>query len=312
MELKLNLKLKHKVLLASIEVAAVLLTLTMLFIPDAGTFGNVFVISMFIIVIPYFVFEYVGFLWLKSVERQFPNFIRDLADSKRSGMSLPEAVHISARSNYGKLTEEVKKMSNRLTWGTPFLRVIEIFGEKVKSSKIITDALEIMNESYKSGGNITATLESVAKDIRTLQDSEEERRSLVRQHVMIMYAIFFIFLAVSLTIIYVMVPMMGQQPGGEMDALAFKFENPCPPDGAIFPCGLFAAVCSSLSVAQGIACYYVALFFFILLIQGIFSGLIAGQLGENSIVAGTKHSLIMVSAAISIFMVLAKMGLLPT
>lgn len=332
--------------MVSMAVAALLIILTTLLIGDASTIGNVFVISLFIIVIPYFVCEYTGFLWLKSVEKQFPNFIRDLADSKRSGMSLPEAVHICSKTNYGKLTSEIKSMSNRLTWGTPFLRVMEIFGKRVKNSKIILEALDIMSESYKSGGNITATLDSVAKDIRTLQDAEEERRGLVRQHVMIMYAIFFIFLAVSLSIIYVMVPMMSQQPKGEVEALAFTFVNPCPDtcwimaeaecknnldrciwkqdtiskenkcfetQSLVFPCNLFVVTCSMFNVSSsGIACYYVALFFFILVIQGIFSGLIAGQLGENSVVAGSKHSIIMVSAAISIFMFLSKLGLLPS
>lgn len=305
------MRFKYKVLSVSIIAAVVLILSAALLIADPGTVGNVFVISLFIIIIPYFVCEYTGFLWLKSVERQFPNFIRDLADSKRSGMSLPEAVHICSRTNYSKLTDEIKSMSNRLTWGTPFIRVMEIFNKKVEKSKIITEALDIIKESYKSGGNITATLDSVAKDIRTLQDAEDERKSLVKQHVMIMYAIFFIFLAVSLMIIYVMVPMMKGQPEGEMEALAFRFVNPCPVEIPTFPCNLFYGLCTVFSVSPGIACYYISLFFFILMIQGIFSGLIAGQLGENSIVAGGKHSIIMVSAAISIFMFLAKLGLLP-
>ena len=48
-----------------------------------------------------------------------------------------------------------------------------------------------------------------------------------------------------------------------------------------------------MGIPLGIANYYVAIFFYVVLIQGIFMGLIAGQLGENSITAGSKHSLIM-------------------
>jgi flagellar protein FlaJ len=310
--MKMKLQVKYRVLLASLIVAALLVLVTYLLVADTGTIGNVFVISLFIIVIPYFLYEYAEYIWLKSVEKQVPNFIRDLADSKRSGMSLPEAVHICSKTNYGKLTQEVNKMSNRLTWGTSFIRVIEIFNDRVRKSKIITEALEIIKEAYKSGGNITATLDSVAKDIRTLQDAEDQRKSLVRQHVMIMYAIFFIFLAVSITIIYVMVPMMQQQPETQTEALAFQFVNPCPVGIAMFPCDAFLGICAVFDVLPGISCYYIALFFFILIIQGIFSGLIAGQLGENSVIAGSKHSIIMVSAAISIFMFLAKLGMLPT
>jgi len=61
-----------------------------------------------------------------------------------------------------------------------------------------------------------------------------------------------------------------------------------------------------------VSCYYVSLFFYVLIIQGICSGLIAGQLGENSAVAGAKHSIIMVSVAVFIFILLSKMGVFTT
>lgn len=316
------MKSKYRTLLISVAVAAALVIISALIIPDISTVGNVFVISLFIVMVPYFLIEYAEFLWLKSVERQFPNFMRDLADSKRSGMALTEAIHICSRAKYGKLTPEIKSMSNRLTWGTPFLRALDIFGERTRKSKIINEALDLIKEAYQSGGNIASTLDSVAKDIRTLQDAEDERKSLVRQHMMIMYAIFFVFLAVSMIIIYVMVPMMKTQPESGFEAPIFRFTNPCPSPspGEIvphFPCSLFYGACSILSIdvaadpTTGISCYYIALFFFILIIQGIFSGLIAGQLGENSVVAGAKHSFIMVAAAIMVFMFMAKLGLLP-
>jgi flagellar protein FlaJ len=53
------------------------------------------------------------------------------------------------------------------------------------------------------------------------------------------------------------------------------------------------------------------MFFSVVIIQGIFTGLIAGQLGENSAVAGIKHSIIMVFVAVGVFFFLAKAGLLP-
>ena len=151
-----KLQTKHRVLLASLILAALLVSLSSLLVADAGTVGNIFVISLFIIVVPYFLYEYAEYIWLKSVERQFPNFIRDLADSKRSGMSLPESVHICSRTNYGKLTQEVKKMSNRLTWGTSFIRVMEIFNEQIlRQPKVI--ALDF-KELYYIDSSVMGTL----------------------------------------------------------------------------------------------------------------------------------------------------------
>ena len=317
--MEITLGMKEKVIIIPVSVSALIITASVLIGFDAGIIGNVIVICAFITTIPYFLYKYSEFLWLRAIEKQFPNFIRDLADSKRSGMALTEAIKIASRANYGKLTPEIKRMSNRLSWGTTFMRSLDIFSLRVKSSKIINEAVSIIKESYTSGGNVANTLDSVARDIRLLEEAEEERRSEVRQQVMVMYGIFFIFLGVSISIVYVMVPMMSSTGGGlgSMSGggpMVFNFVDPCPSGSEFtmpFPCGLFHLICKSLGVNIGISCYYVSLFFSILIIEGIFIGLIAGQIGENSPVSGIKHSLIMVSAAIVIFTFLAKMGILP-
>ncbi|MCK4496603.1 MAG: type II secretion system F family protein [Candidatus Aenigmarchaeota archaeon] len=291
---------------------SIALILSGLFLGDVGVLGNLIIISIFITITPYFVYRYSKFLWLKAIENQFPNLVRDLADSARSGMSMPEAIKIATRANYGKLTEEVKKMNNRLSWGTPFLRVLEIFGDKLKDSKLITEELKIIRQSYESGGDIPSTLDSVSKDMLMVKEAEAERSSMVKQHILLMYGIFFMFLGIAVMIVNVMVPMIESQPGAAQGgALGFSFVNPC--EGMkMFPCDLFSGIGSMFGVPPtAVASYYIALFFSVIIIQGLCIGLITGQLGEGSIIAGTKHSLIMVFSAFGIFLFLAKVGFLP-
>ena len=247
---------------------------------------------------------------IKSMEAQFPNFVRDLADAVRSGMSFKEAIRITSRGNYGKLSEEIAVMNNRLSWGTPFLRVLEIFGKRVEKSKLITEALNIISESYKAGGNVSATLDSVARDMIMFKEVEAERVSMTRQHVMIMYGIFFMFLGISIMIIFVMVPMIQSTPEVSAGGFGMTFSNPCE-GAALFPCNYFNSLGALFNMKESITLYYTALFFTIVVIQGLFTGLIAGQLGENSVVAGTKHSIIMVTIALGVFLFLAKAGMLP-
>ena len=47
--------------------------------------------------------------------------------------------------------------------------------------------------------------------------------------------------------------------------------------------------------------YYRTLFFHMVLIQAFFNGVLAGQLGEGSVVAGLKHSAIMLGVALLVF-----------
>lgn len=306
----IELNTKQKIITISLAVSIVLIV-TGLMLGDPAVLGNLIIMASFTFVIPFFLYKYSRFMWLKSLESQFPNFVRDLADAKRSGMSFREAINITAKTSYGKLSVEIEEMKNRMSWGTPFIRVLDIFGKKVKDSKIITEALHIIKESHKSGGKVADTLNSIANDIIMLKEAEAERGSMVKQHVVIMYGIFFMFLGVSIMIISVMVPMIKTQPTfGEGGPLSLQFSDPCQDLGG-FPCGLFSAICSIFTVPEGIGCYYIALFFSVVMIQGLFTGLIAGQLGENSVIAGSKHSLIMIFSALGVFLFLAKTGILP-
>jgi len=314
---------KQKIATVSIGIS-ILLIIAGVFLGDVGILGNLVIIAAFISIVPLFMYRYSKLMWLRSVESQFPNFLRDLADSNRSGMSFPEAIRIAAKSNYGKLSPEVEKMRNRLSWGTPFLRVFDIFLDDVKNSKPMAEAINIIKESYQSGGDTAKTLESVAMDMIMIKEAEAERSSLVKQQVMLMYGLFYMFMAISIVIIFVMVPMIQSAPdtggvsGGAIGSGpigGLQFSNPCStvnnPQISIFPCALFNSMCVIMDQPEGIACYYLAMFFSIILIQGLFTGLIAGQLGEGSIVAGSKHSLIMVFSAIGVLLFMAKAGLLP-
>jgi flagellar protein FlaJ len=312
----MKLGMREKTILVPLAIGISIVILSFVLIGDMAVVGNSVIIALFISTVPYFTYKYSRYAWVKSIERQFPNFIRDLADSRRSGVTLETAVSMASKTNYGKLTAEIKTMANKLSWGVPFIRVLEIFGEKVKDSASVTEVLGIIKESHKSGGNVVATLDSAAKNMNMLREADEERKNITGQHVMITYGIFFLFLGIVIMIIYILVPMIGTSGGivgGDFESVGVStFSNPCAEILVPFPCGLFRSTCVMLGVdPEIISCYYISLFFYALLIQGIFSGLIAGQLGENSIVAGTKHSLIMISIALFVFIFFAKAGFFP-
>ena len=278
--------------------------------------GNLSILANFIVgavmiaILPFFIQKYMTYRWVKDLESQFPNFVRDLSDSRRSGMSFPESIKIASRANYGHLSPEIMTMHNKLSWGVPFPRVLDMFKFKLKDSKLITESVTIIKESYLSGGNVASTLDAIARDILMLKETEAERVSMVKQNVLIMYGIFYMFLGIAIMIIFVMIPMIKSQPAIQTGGFGFSFTSPC--QGlSFFPCNLFSLVGIFLGAPPGIANYYIAVFFFVVLIQGIFTGLIAGQIGEGSIIAGLKHSFIMSFSGIGVFIFLGKAGLLP-
>jgi flagellar protein FlaJ len=301
---------KQKTMLAALAVSAILVVIGLV-LGDLSILANMLLAAVIIAILPPFLYKYSTYRWVKSLEEQFPNFVRDLADSRRSGMSFSESIKLASKANYGRLSPEIQRMHNKLSWGIPFSRVIDMFQERVKNSRLISESLTIIKESYHAGGDVASTLDAIARDMIMLKETEAERVSMVKQSVMIMYGIFFMFVGIAIMIIYVMIPMIQSQPTIQTGSFGFSFSNPC--EGvSFFPCNVFEGIGFLLEVPPGIANYYISIFFMVVLIQGIFTGLIAGQMGENSIIAGSKHSMVMVFAGIGIFIFLAKLGLLPT
>ena len=66
-----------------------------------------------------------------EIEEKFPDFLRDLAEYWKGGLSMTVAVQTLATSEYGALNDEVKKMSDQLSWGIKFSDVILQFAERV-------------------------------------------------------------------------------------------------------------------------------------------------------------------------------------
>ena len=91
--------------------------------------------------------------------------------------------------------------------------------------------------------------------------------------------------------------------------------NPCAQcisssDAVCLGCDAFFTVSNAFDFGkpEDAAAYYKSLFFTMILVKGFFSGLIAGQIGSDSVVGGVKHSMIMVIAGFFVFMMVTRIG----
>src|SRR5437867_1963401 len=73
---------------------------------------------------------------IKQVERRLPDFLRDVAEAGRFGMTLAEAIVVSSGGRYGKLTPEIKKMAAQITWGVPATEALRLFATRVKTPMV--------------------------------------------------------------------------------------------------------------------------------------------------------------------------------
>ncbi|MCD6215991.1 MAG: type II secretion system F family protein [Candidatus Aenigmarchaeota archaeon] len=301
-----------------IEIMAFLVVLIASFLisEDKIIFVNIFFIGSVLIVVPRSIKNYLEFRHIQAIENEFPNFLRDLSEEVRSGLSIVQAFGIVSKSDYGPLSPEIKKMNNQLSWNIRLERVLQMFKERLNKSDIIVKSITIISEAQRSGGNIAEILEKLADNVEKIRQVKNEKATLLHQQVITLYAIFFIFIGISIALLKFLLPMMAIQQGSgfEMQGLAFG-TSPCEQClttniATCFPCKMSFTICQLFGFGpiEKADCYFRTLFFSMIIIQGLFTGLIAGQIETGSTVGGIKHSLIMFSSGFIIFLILIRIG----
>lgn len=308
----MELTKETKTFLASLAAAAFLIGISFLS-GEEGTFGSAIILSTFAIALPQLFFRYERYRELKEMESRFPSFLRSLTESLRSGAPLHSAFMEQRKFDFGPLSKEIKKVSNQLSWGMPLEKVLEKFAQRLRGSKRLFVSVRIIRESYLSGGNVPSILDSVADNDAMLDDAVKERQSLLSQYVLLMYAIGLIFVAIVVAINNLLIPVFSLE--SQLQPLGgTTLKNPCaaPSGFSATVCGIFTGTSQYVFGLdpKSVAAYYVSLFFIMSLIQSVFSGLVAGQISENSIQSGIKHSSILLGITVGAFLILRQLNML--
>ncbi|MDY6777804.1 MAG: type II secretion system F family protein, partial [Candidatus Nanohaloarchaea archaeon] len=213
--------------------------------------------------------KYYEYTVRSELEERFPDFLRDVVEGTRSGMSLPQAIQNAQGNDYGRLSEHVNALSAKLEWGIPFDKVLWNFAEETRSP-IIKRAVNTINQTYESGGNVSQVLDTVGNNLKEIKKLRKERESELYGEMVTGYVVYFIFLLVLIGLIRYLVP-----------SLSFT--------GNIGPLG------GGGQSAEELIATYRPIFQNLVIIQSIFSGLVIGKLSEGKLRAGAKHSAILLA-----------------
>lgn len=263
--------MKFKVTLttaAVMVVGALMLVAGFVLFRDQGYFQNIAILSFIVMASPLIIANYLEYRRIKQIERYLPDFLRDVAESKKSGMPLIKAIETATRTSYGPLTKEMVTVSNQLSWGIPLEDALKKFMNRV-DSKLVKQAVLIIMESYKSGGEITSILETVSVDIQTLKEMETERKSKLKVYTYSIYMIFLLFLGIIIVLSVTFVPATPELANVSKLMGGGGAEHPSESE-------------------------FITFFYHLTLIQAIFAGLISGQMGEGSAISGIKHSMALI------------------
>jgi flagellar protein FlaJ len=230
------------------------------------------IFAILIAVVPVAVLDFREQWRVKNLENSLPNFFRDLAGMNDSGMTLPNAVHIVAGAEYSTLTPHIRKLDNDMSWGAGFVEAMYRFGNEL-GTPLADRSVDLIAKASKAGGDISEVLRAAAKDTFEVVNLAQERSNNMLIYVIIVLVSFAVFLFVIAILVSTFLTTMATAGASATSAGARGFM------GQI---DLFA---------------YKRLFSHAAMLQGVFSGLVAGQMGEGRVLAGLKYSAIMLLIA---------------
>jgi flagellar protein FlaJ len=194
-----------------------------------------------------------------SLEHGIATFLRDLTETRKTGLAPEKCIESLSSRNYGEFSHELKKITSEISWGIPLRKVILDFVKRTKSwmTQIV---MFLLVEAIDVGGGTIGMIESLARFNSMTQEVEREKKMEVRPYVFLPY-----FAALLLTATTIMMLVFTQQTvnvGGTGKAINMG--------------------------------YLTLMFTTSAIVNSYLIGLVAGKISEESVAAGFKHSAILV------------------
>jgi len=211
---------------------------------------------------------------LRLVEERVPDFLRDVAEAGRFGMTLADSIITASGGQYGKLTPEIARMASQIDWGVPATEAIRLFAERMKSP-LITRISNIIIKATDAGGAVSDVLNMVAHDARETLINRKERAIAMSTYMVVIYISFAVFLATIAILESSFIPQI-QKAGtqiGQTGGLS----------GAASPTQI-----NTLAIGPVTIAFYLAV-----VVHAVGDGIMAGVIQDGRISNGMRHSAIM-------------------
>jgi archaeal flagellar protein FlaJ len=265
-------------------VALIIVVLSFIFLWGTDIFYFILGVSFVIAGMPFFISLILESNTEKKRDAMFLEFSRDLVENVKAGTPISKSILNLRAKDYGPLNPYIQKLANQIALGIPVQASLETFARDVRSSTV-KRAVTIISESEKAGGKIEEILNSVVISVSQVELLKKERRASMYNLVVQGYIIFMIFIVIMLVLQFKVLPIAAQLSGtGDVGG------------GGGIPVSLGGFGSGEPVSADKLA----EPFLYLLIVQGLFVGLVIGKLSEGKIKSGIKHSFILVVLALLI------------
>ena len=235
------------------------------------------VIAGLIVLIPFAIFYQLWKRKVMGIEAAIPEFLDRMSGIQDVGLTIAQGLGLMVRTNLGILSYEIKRIKRDMDWGANVEAALMRFEHRVRTPSIARTVTLITKASYMSG-DIGEILKIAASDARMSEILKRERTTSMLIYLAIIYLAFAVFIFVVGVIVTMFLPLLLK---GGVQAMSSR--------GGVIPTGALTIETFRLLIYH--AC----------LIQALFSGLLAGYMGEGSLTAGVKHVCILLLIALVVF-----------
>lgn len=243
---------------------------------------DILLLGLAIIFIPFIICWEIRAWRIRKMDAAIPEFLKRLASFNESGLTLAQAIKSLLNSNLGILNTEIRKIWSDIEWGADAKEALIRFEYRVNTASI-RRVVTLITKASESSGDIQETLSIAAADAASSQTEKEDRFLNMLLYISIIYISFFVFIYIIYTLSTVFLPAV---PG----------------------VSITSQISTDVSLNQAFTGrsvdtqMYRLIFFHAVIIQGIFSGLVAGMMGEGNFYAGLKHAAIMTAIGYVVFL----------
>ena len=202
--------------------------------------------------------------YVNNVEKQIPEFLREIADMRDVGMTLQSSISMISRSKTGVLSSEVKVVARELEHGSHLSNALVRMEERI-GLVTVKRAISLLVKASEVTDYIREILTIAIADLEHYIKMKSKRFNVSFVYLAIIYLSFgiYLFCAYQMNVAFI----------ASFEGMGVTFDL-TQNKGDMFHIGMILA---------------------------FFSGIMAGQLSGNSILCGLKHSIIMLAATIVIF-----------
>ncbi|MFW9995513.1 MAG: type II secretion system F family protein [Candidatus Odinarchaeota archaeon] len=219
------------------------------------------------------------FRWRNAADNSLPDFLREIGDAQKVGLPLPRAVVEASKREYGPLTEELRFMASKMSWGVGFHESLLRMKKRI-NTRLFDRTSVLILEAERSGGSIEDVFEAAHNHVSELLAVKRERAAAMQSYTWIIYAAYVVFAFVMVILLISFFATMATQSmlfaGSEVE--------------------------STINIVNIAALEL--LFFHMLMIQGSFSGIVAGKMGSGDAYLGLTHNIVLLTIGYLIYKIM--------